>query len=49
MKKFYKMVAIDLSKQQAHDADPKAIQEVNFAWNTPNNAAIFKLLKKRMK
>ena len=23
------MVAIDLSKQQAYDADPKAIQEIN--------------------
>ena len=25
-KKYYKMIAIDLSKQQALDADPKAIQ-----------------------
>ena len=29
----YKMIAVDLSKQQALDADPKAIQQINF---TPN-------------
>ena len=29
----YKMIAIDLSKQQALDADPKAIQEINFTAN----------------
>ena len=29
-KKYYKMIAIDLSKQQALDADPKAIQQINF-------------------
>ena len=34
------MIAVDLSKQQALDADPKAIQQINFtanldrAWNT---------------
>ena len=27
------MIAVDLSKQQALDADPKAIQQINF---TPN-------------
>ena len=27
------MVAIDLSKQQALDADPKAIQQINFTRN----------------
>ena len=29
-KKYYKMIAVDLSKQQALDADPKAIQLINF-------------------
>ena len=29
-KKYYKTIAIDLSKQQALDADPKAIQQINF-------------------
>ena len=28
-----KMIAIDLSKQQALDADPKAIQQINFTAN----------------
>ena len=32
-KKFYKMIPIDLSKQQALDADPKAIQRINFTAN----------------
>ena len=32
-KKCYKMIAIDLSKQQALDADPKAIQQINFTGN----------------
>ena len=27
------MIAIDLSKQQALDADPKAIQQINFTSN----------------
>ena len=29
----YKMIAIDLSKRQALDADPSAIQQVNFMAN----------------
>ena len=29
----YKMIAIDLSKQQALDADPRAIQQINFTEN----------------
>ena len=29
-KNYYKMIAIDLSKQQVLDADPKAIQQINF-------------------
>ena len=32
-RKYYKMIAINLSKQQVLDADPKAIQQINF---TPN-------------
>ena len=28
--KYYKMIAVDLSKQQALDADPKATQQINF-------------------
>ena len=32
-KKYYKMIAIDLSKQQALDVKPKAIQQINFTAN----------------
>ena len=47
------MIAIDLSKQQALDADPKTIQQINFPGNLENQSTIFfknqQLLKKRMK
>ena len=33
LKKYYRMIAIDLSKQQALDVDPKAIQQINFMAN----------------
>ena len=29
----YKMIAVDLSRQQALDADPRAIQQINFTAN----------------
>ena len=29
----YKMIAVDLSKKQAFDADPRAIQQINFTAN----------------
>ena len=32
-KDYYKMIAVDLSKQQALNADPKAIQQINFTAN----------------
>ena len=32
-KNHYKMTALDLSKQQALDADPGAIQQINFTAN----------------
>ena len=32
-KEHYKTIAIDLSKQQALDADPRAIQQINFTAN----------------
>ena len=31
--KYYKMIAVDLSKEQALDADAKAIQQINFTAN----------------
>ena len=32
-KNYYWMIAIDLSKQQAVNADPKAMQQINFTGN----------------
>ena len=36
-KNHYKMIALDLSKQQALDADPRAIQQINFTANLDRN------------
>ena len=33
LKDHYKMIAIDLSKQQALDADSRAVQQINFTAN----------------
>ena len=32
-KSYYNMVATDLSKQQALDSDPKAVEQINFTTN----------------
>ena len=42
-KDYYKMIAIDLSKQQALDADPRKIQQINFTANLDRagNTTIF--------
>ena len=45
-KKYYKMSAIDLSKQQALDADPRANQQINFTANLDNeNVRIYFILE----
>ena len=46
-KKYYKMIAICLSKQQALDADPKAIQQINFTGNLEqdNGGTIFSIME----
>ena len=33
IKDYYEMIVIDLSKQQALDTDPRAIQQINFTAN----------------
>ena len=45
--KYYKMIAINLSKQQALDADRKAIQQINFIGNLrgANNRVIFFIIE----
>ena len=46
-KDIYEIIAIDLSKQQALDADPKAIQQIHFTANidTAGNTKIFLILE----
>ena len=41
------MTATDLSKQQAHDTDPKVIQQINFTGNLDRaeSATIFFLIE----
>ena len=43
-----KMIAVDLSKQQALDADPRAIQQINFTANLDRagNTRVYFILKK---
>ena len=41
IKNYCKMIAIDLSKQQALDADPKEMEENNFTGNLEQQATIF--------
>ena len=45
------MIAIDLSKQQALDADPRAIQQINFTANLDRagNTRIYFILKEQKK
>ena len=40
------MITADLSKQQAIDADPKAMQQISFTGNITQQSTIFSLLKK---
>ena len=46
-KNYYKMIAVDLSKQQALDADPKAFQQISFIENLDRagNTRIYFILK----
>ena len=46
-KNHYKMIAVDLSKQQALDTDSKAIQQINFTANldTPERTRIYFILE----
>ena len=47
----YKMIAVDLSKQQAFDADPRAIQQINFTANLDRagNTRVYFIPKKQKK
>ena len=45
-KNYYKMIAIDLSKQQALDADPKAIRKINLNANVDRAEKPFRTITK---
>ena len=47
LKGSYKIIAVDLSKQQALDADPRAIQQINFTANIDraDNTRIYFILE----
>ena len=49
-KKHYKLIAVDLSKQKELDADPRAIQQIEFKYmlegNNNNNSTMYWLLEK---
>ena len=40
-KKYYNNIAVDLRKQQELDADPKAIQQINFNGNLDQDGNMF--------
>ena len=50
-KDHYEMIAIDLSKQEALDADPRTFQQINFTANLDRdgNTTMSLLLKKQKK
>ena len=50
-KENYKMIAIDLSRQQELDADPRKIQQINFTTNLdrPGNTTIFFIIEEAKK
>ena len=44
--KHYKLVAVDLSKQKELDADPRAIQQIEFKYMLGTNSTIYWVLQK---
>ena len=44
--KTYRLIAADLSKEKALDADPKAIQQIIFTGKASANVLIYYILKK---
>ena len=48
-KKHYKLVAVDLSKQKELDADPRAIQQIEFKYMLGTNSTIYWVLEESNK
>ena len=44
--KHYKLVAVDLSEQKELDADPRAIQQIEFKYTLGTNSTIYWVLEK---
>ena len=44
--KYYKLVVVDLSKQKELDADPRAIQQIEFKYMLETNSTIYWVLEK---
>ena len=44
--KHYKLVAVDLSKQKELDADPRAIQQIEFKYMLGTNSTVYSVLEK---
>ena len=44
--KHYKLVAVDLSKQKELDADPRAIQQIEFKYMLQTDSTIYWVLEK---
>ena len=44
--KHYKLVAVDLSKQKELDADPRAIQQIEFKYMLGTNSTVYWVLEK---
>ena len=47
--KHYKLVAVDLSKQKELDADPRAIQQIEFKYMLGTNSTIYWILEKKLR
>ena len=45
-KKHYKLVVVDLSKQKELDADPRAIQQIEFKYMLGKDSTIYWVLEK---
>ena len=45
-RKHYKLVAVDLFKQKELDADPRAIQQIEFKYMLKTNSTIYWVLEK---
>ena len=45
-KKHYKLVAVNLSKQKELDADPRAIQQIEFKYMLETNSTIYWVVEK---